>query len=421
MRSRSTVATLCGCLAFACSESADHTAHSATESDAHAGESHAGLGLTWDQVAFGCAPMGEGESRHVMCNHGHSIGLRQEPLWPRWLWAKDHGIANPTEADLMHSHDLPPPLTPLLRARLGERVRLRVVSYGPLFHTFHVHGHLWVDGKGLADTKTLGPAEVYDLAEFHAGAGATSADERAGVGDWMYHCHVEPHALTGMWGHFRVLPKTGGDEPGKDGRYPNEVPPPLGAPGATVDVFVVAAEVPLVVAREYNPKLKALDTVERMARLFVPVADEAAFQAATAASVQQQLSTQAQTWSPWILSLKQGAKVRVHLRNVMKGIPVALHPHGVAYKIEHDGTNVDDVAQPGGAPVVMEWLADTPGTWPLHDHARTLENVARGLFAAIVVKSPQDEATLQRDYVVFFHDADMDWLMGSAQPSGMGH
>ncbi|MBL8786583.1 MAG: hypothetical protein JNJ59_16890, partial [Deltaproteobacteria bacterium] len=54
-------------------------------------------------------------------------------------------------------------------------------------------------------------------------------------------------------------------------------------------------------------------------------------------------------------------------------------------------------------------------------HARTLENLARGLFAAIVVLSPEDEARIERDYVVFMHDYDMDWLMGSENPSGTGH
>jgi hypothetical protein len=41
-----------------------------------------------------------------------------------------------------------------------------------------------------------------------------------------------------------------------------------------------------------------------------------------------------------------------------------------------------------------------------------------GLFAAIVVKTPEEEATLDRDYLVVFHDYDMDWMMGLAAPSG---
>jgi len=387
---------------------------------------HGALKLTWEQVALGCSIMGEGAAAHVMCNHGHSLNFRNENLYERSLFLKDKGVVAPNETDLMHAvkgHDsgLPEPMTPILRARLGERVRLRVISYGPEFHTFHLHGHLWLDGSKTKDTTTMGPAEVYDAAEFYAGAGAMSPDERAGVGDWMYHCHVETHAVTGMWGLFRVLAKDGKEQLGPDGRFPHEVPPPLGGPGQTVDVWVVAAEASLAIARGYVPATKELSTVERTARLYVPMPDEAAFTAATAKSVKAALAPQKMSWTPWILALRQGTKVRVHLKNVMAKAPVTLHPHGVAYKNDQDGTAPDDVAQPGGAPVLYEWTADTAGTWPLHDHALAIENIGRGLFSAIVVKSPQEEAALQRDYLVFMHDYDMDWIMGLQEPSGASH
>lgn len=384
--------------------------------------------LTWEQVALGCALMGSGEGEHVMCHHGHSLSLRGDPLYERWLYLRDHGLVAPTDADLMSIGPvagtdavLPPPLTLTLRARLGERVRLRVVSYGPQFHTFHVHGHLWLDGDTLADTHTLGPAEVYDEAEFYAGAGAEDATERAGVGDWMMHCHVEMHMATGMWGLFRVEPSGASEALGADGRFPYEIPAPLGGSGETVDVYVAAVEVPIAVGRAYYPALGTLSDVERDARLYVPFASEAEWQAATAASVAQAMAPRKTDWTPWVLSLRLGTTVRVHLKNLMKEAPVSLHPHGVRYGAGEDGTMPDDVVMPGGAPVVMTWTADSAGTWPLHDHARTLENLARGLFAAIVVKSPEDEARIERDYVVFMHDYDMDWLMGAAEPTGSGH
>lgn len=401
----------------------------ATEEAGHeAAPAHKSPKLTWDQVALGCSIMGEGEAAHVMCSHGHALNLRSENLHERWLYLKDKGVEKPNETELMHApasaghaDALPEPLTPILRARLGERVRLRVISYGPQFHTFHLHGHLWLEGGKAKDTQTMGPAEAYDFADFFAGAGATSPVERAGVGDWMYHCHVETHAVTGMWGLFRVLAKDATTGLSTDGRFQHELPLPLGGTGTTVDVWVVAAEAPIAVARAYLPGTKKLADVERTARLFVPVEDEATFQAATANSIRTRLAPQKLTWTPWILSLRQGTKVRVHLRNVMPASPVTLHPHGVAYKHEHDGTNPDDVAKPGGAAVVYEWGADTAGTWPLHDHAWAIENVGRGLFGAIVVKSAEEEAALQRDYLVILHDFDMDWLMGLPEPSGASH
>ena len=384
--------------------------------------------LDWDQLALGCAIMGSGEGTHVMCNHGHSLSLHNENLYERWLYLKAHGVAAPNDAQLMmvgkvpgSDAVLPEPLSPLLRARVGERVRLRVVSYGPLFHTFHVHGHLWLDGGKMTDTHTMGPAEVYDAAEFFAGAGATSADPRAGAGDWMYHCHVETHMATGMWGIFRVLAKDGTEQLGADGKFPFELPPLLGGPGQTVDVYVAAVETPLAVARAYAPVSKSLDTVERVARLYVPMPDEKAWTAAKQKDVAAIVGKNIQAWTPWVLALRQGSKVRVHLRNFMVDLPVSLHPHGVAYDNMNDGTMPQNIAQPNGAGVLYEWTADTPGTWPLHDHSKTLENIARGLFAAIVVKSPEEEKTIARDYVIFMHDFDMDWYMGADKPTGSGH
>lgn len=397
-----------------------------TEADAVTEPDHPEL--SWDQVALGCSVMGSGETAHVMCQHGHSLSLRGDPLYERWLYLVDHGVASPTDADLMGSGPvagtdavLPPPLTLTLRARLGERVRVRVVSYGQQFHTFHLHGHLWLDDGTPTDTHTLGPAEVYDKAEFYAGAGADDPTPRAGVGDWMLHCHVEMHMATGMWGLFRVEPTDSVEALGLDGRFPYEVPAPLGGAGQTVDVWVVAAEAPIAVGRAYYPAVGTLSDVERDARLYVPFASEAEWSAATADSVRALLADRKEDWTPWVLALRLGTTVRVHLRNVMPEAPASLHPHGVAYTAGEDGTMPDDVALPGGPPVTMTWTADTAGTWPLHDHARTLENLARGLFAALVIESPEDEARIDRNYVVFMHDYDMDWLMGALEPTGATH
>lgn len=443
----------------ACSHEDDHAAgdsHADAHADAHAdghattetGGEHADM--TWDQLALGCAPMGSGASAHIMCNHGHAISLRNEGLYERYLYLKSHGVANPDETQLMgHGSmdgmdgkngmdgmdgmagmaQLPPPLTPLLRAKLGEHTRIRVVSYGGTqFHTFHLHGHLWDDGTGkLVDNQTIGPATVLDRVQFYAGAGAKDPTPRTGPGDWMYHCHVEVHALTGMWGLFRVLPNdptvtvAAADQPDATGRYRHQLPLPDGQPGDTRDVYVIAAEVPLTVARAYAPATHTLEPVQRLARIYVPMPDAQSFAAATAASIAKTLENQAETWDPWVLNLWRGQTVRVHLRNVMADAPVTLHPHGVLYANSEDGTMPDDVAKPGGPPVVMTWKADTAGTWPLHDHARAIENIGRGLFSAIVVQDPAEAAQLQRDYIVFLHDYDMDWMMGSDQPSGSGH
>ena len=65
---------------------------------------------------------------------------------------------------------------------------------GSEHHTFHVHGHKWLDPSGVpTDTKTLGPAESFRV----------RWRENA-PGTWLYHCHVEAHMAQGMIGLYRV-------------------------------------------------------------------------------------------------------------------------------------------------------------------------------------------------------------------------
>lgn len=384
--------------------------------------------LTWEEVALGCAIMGEGEAAHTMCNHGHSLSFRSESLYARWLFLRHHGVEPASEADLMMSgehghgseHVLPEPLTPVLRANLGEKVRLRVISYGPNFHTFHVHGHLWMDADRLIDNRTLGPAEVHH-AEFFAGANHDDPATRSGLGDWMYHCHVDTHSASGMWSIFRVLdPANTSETPNENGKFPWEVPTPVGGPGETVDIHVVAVETPLTVTREFLPATGELVAIQRPMRLYVPVADAETLASVTAAEIRNNLRERRETFEPWVISVKVGTRLRVHLRNLMPEAPVSLHPHGVITTPAHDGTMPESVALARGPTVIYDWVADTPGTWPLHDHARTIENLGRGLFSALIVH-PDGPTDVDRDYLVLMHDFDMDWFMGNPEPSGGGH
>ncbi|HVL94619.1 MAG TPA: multicopper oxidase domain-containing protein [Solirubrobacteraceae bacterium] len=83
--------------------------------------------------------------------------------------------------------------TPILRAKVGDLVQWNVMSLGSDFHTFHVHGHRWMQGRTPRDTRTVGPAESFRIRwrERHPGT-------------WLYHCHVEDHMMNGMIGIYRV-------------------------------------------------------------------------------------------------------------------------------------------------------------------------------------------------------------------------
>ncbi|HWC14025.1 MAG TPA: multicopper oxidase domain-containing protein [Actinomycetota bacterium] len=99
------------------------------------------------------------------------------------------------------------PWTPTFRANLGERVEFVVIGHGELMHTFHLHGHRWVDNRTgftstvgdptrIIDNRTVGPADSFGF--------QVIAGEHVGPGAWMYHCHVQSHSDAGMAGLFMV-------------------------------------------------------------------------------------------------------------------------------------------------------------------------------------------------------------------------
>jgi FtsP/CotA-like multicopper oxidase with cupredoxin domain len=85
------------------------------------------------------------------------------------------------------------PSTEAIEAKLGERVRIRLVNLGEMVHPMHSHGFatkiVGTDGHPVPeaaqltkDTVTIGPGERYDL-EFVAD----------NPGAWVYHCHILSH------------------------------------------------------------------------------------------------------------------------------------------------------------------------------------------------------------------------------------
>jgi FtsP/CotA-like multicopper oxidase with cupredoxin domain len=84
--------------------------------------------------------------------------------------------------------------TPVFHATVGQAVQWDVMAMGSDFHTFHVHGHRWVDpGNVPWDTRTLGRAESFRIRW-----------REDNPGTWLYHCHVEDHMARRMIGIYHV-------------------------------------------------------------------------------------------------------------------------------------------------------------------------------------------------------------------------
>jgi len=90
-----------------------------------------------------------------------------------------------------------PATTPLI-ARLGDRVRIRLVNIGMDHHPIHLHGNtFYVTGTEAgrvpeaawtpANTVLVGVAQARDI-EFQAN----------NPGDWMLHCHMPHHMMNQM-------------------------------------------------------------------------------------------------------------------------------------------------------------------------------------------------------------------------------
>jgi FtsP/CotA-like multicopper oxidase with cupredoxin domain len=83
---------------------------------------------------------------------------------------------------------------PHFSGKVGEVSRWRVVSIGTEAHTFHIHGHRWVDTDGsLTDNIQLAPG-TYKTFEF--------PEDRAG--NWLVHCHFPNHMEGGMMTRYNV-------------------------------------------------------------------------------------------------------------------------------------------------------------------------------------------------------------------------
>jgi FtsP/CotA-like multicopper oxidase with cupredoxin domain len=109
------------------------------------------------------------------------------------------------------------PFTTRMPARVGERIRIRLIGAGPnLIHSIHLHSGFFEvvaqDGHRLpqpyrADTVLLGVGQTYDLLFVPTRVGA-----------WMIHCHIFAHSetrhgMTGMVTFFDVYPAQLGSTP----------------------------------------------------------------------------------------------------------------------------------------------------------------------------------------------------------------
>ncbi|GAJ99810.1 hypothetical protein JCM19055_2852 [Geomicrobium sp. JCM 19055] len=153
----------------------------------------------------------------------HSVNYRSEPMRNRMKLIHEGVVCPDCSGEEVH-HDSWPfgdPATPILRAYVGDPVKIRLIHGGVQeTHVFHYHVHQWLfemqdQDSEIIDSQAISPQNSYTVSPLY-GAGSL----QGAIGDIIIHCHLYPHFHEGMWGMNRIFNTL------QDGSqcYPNGVP-----------------------------------------------------------------------------------------------------------------------------------------------------------------------------------------------------
>ncbi|HSO43614.1 MAG TPA: multicopper oxidase domain-containing protein [Rhodospirillales bacterium] len=141
------------------------------------------------------------------------ISYRAEPMINRehTLWGlleEGHVLTRPVLNEEQHhsSWMFGDPATPILKAYIGDPVRIRLLHAGVLeTHVFHLHLYEWhavpeERSSPRIDAISISPQTGHTIEPLW-GAG----NRQQVAGDAIWHCHLYPHFHEGMWGIFRTF------------------------------------------------------------------------------------------------------------------------------------------------------------------------------------------------------------------------
>src|SRR5690349_6185418 len=149
-----------------------------------------------------------------------AMNYRSEPFFDRLSFAPTQ------EAQGYGSYTFGDPATPMPRSYQADPTKIRIIHAGSeMMHVFHLHGggirwrynpqadHTYnyadtglkkfpvqMSDSSRLDSQAFGPGEAYDL-EIEGGAGGV----QQGAGEFLFHCHIASHYVSGMWSFWRVF------------------------------------------------------------------------------------------------------------------------------------------------------------------------------------------------------------------------
>ena len=367
-------------------------------------------------------PEGNDTDEDGMEKELYAVNYRAEPLEERVKNALTEDGKDPTM--FYSSWVYGEPATPINLAYVGDPVRYRIIgANSEENHVFHLHGNRWKSDTrktNTVDSETLniGDAQTAELAN---GAGYV-IDGKGAPGDYLWHCHLFPHYLQGMWGLLRVFDKAHPDllplkdrEPPpkptkKNPGFPQYIPgelgkrapkppdpelrPPTAQERETFNALVPGApnidrcprNAPVrnyhIVGLQKDIVYNSYGDHDREGRMYVLKEDE-----------EKVLNGELRP-RPLVIRANQGDCVEVTLENHLFNVPepnaISMHIHYVAYDpLGSDGTavgwNYNQGTRPGEK-IRYRWYADEEGNIFFHDHMSAGEKGFHGTFGALIVE-----------------------------------
>ncbi|MEP2703482.1 MAG: multicopper oxidase family protein [Roseibium sp.] len=132
------------------------------------------------EFVFGWSPEGDAPQASICGSLGYTFWSINRNAWPG---------------------DIPGPLDPLARLKLGKSYILRLRNETPNAHPIHLHG---VSFRLLRSNKRTLPPLVTDTALLLKDETMEVALVADNPGDWAFHCHVIEHQKTGLAGFLRI-------------------------------------------------------------------------------------------------------------------------------------------------------------------------------------------------------------------------
>ncbi|MEH7334335.1 multicopper oxidase domain-containing protein [Neobacillus drentensis] len=367
-------------------------------------------------------PDGDGQDVNGIEKELYAVNYRAEPLDERMQNAltKDGKDATMFYSSWVYGD----PATPITPSYIGDPIKFRIIGANQdENHVFHLHGHRWkseTKKTNTVDSETLniGSAETLDLTN---NAGYIQ-DGKGAPGDYLWHCHLFPHYLQGMWGLLRVFDKLQPDLlplkdrkvpesptaanpgfpkyiPGELGKQAPKPPDPELRPPTEGEKAALGALVPgapnfdrcqkNAPVRKYNIVGIETDIVynnagdhDKEGRMYVLAEDEAKILNGTLRP------------RPLVIRANEGDCVEVtlenHLYKAKEPNRLSIHIHFVGFDpLGSDGTAVGWNYNQGvlpGEKIRYRWYADEEGNIFFHDHMSAGEKGFHGTFGALIVE-----------------------------------